>query len=296
MSTSELMSKINRNDFLTKEIADDQTMTRSDGMQNALILGAIGNLITNLPRLLGVALFLVIWECAPRFELIDPTFIPSFSTVAKAWVNLLVSGELILHIVASLKRSALGFGLALLLALPLGLLLGWFKKFEYYLDALLQTFRQTSILALFPVFILLFGIGEVSKVAIVFWGASWPILLNTISGVKNIDSLLVKSARSMGASQLTIFRTVVLPASIPSILTGVRLSATLSIIVLTGAEMMGASAGLGFLVFDSQAKFRIPEMFAAIATMSLVGLIVNYSIVAIEQRVARWKEDLPVGG
>jgi len=174
--------------------------------------------------------------------------------------------------------------------------LGWFKKFECYLDALLQTFRQTSILALFPVFILLFGIGEVSKVAIVFWGASWPILLNTISGVKNIDSLLVKSARSMGASQLTIFRTVVLPASIPSILTGVRLSATLSIIVLTGAEMMGASAGLGFLVFDSQAKFRIPEMFAAIATMSLVGLIVNYSIVAIEQKVARWKEDLPVGG
>jgi len=91
MSAYELMSKINRNDFLTEEIAGDQTAVRSGGKQNALILGKIGNLITNLPRLLGVALFLVLWECAPRFELIDPTFIPSFSTVAKAWINLLVS-------------------------------------------------------------------------------------------------------------------------------------------------------------------------------------------------------------
>jgi NitT/TauT family transport system permease protein len=250
----------------------------------------------NLPRLLGVAVFLLIWEIAPRLGLIDATFIPAFSTVMIAWFNLLISGELILHILASLQRSVLGFGLALALALPAGLLLGWFKRLEYYVDALLQTFRQTSILALFPVFILLFGIGEVSKIAIVFWGAAWPILLNTISGVKNIDPLLIKSARSMGASQVTIFLKVVLPASIPSILTGVRLSATFSIIVLTGAEMLGANAGLGFLVFDSQAKFRVPEMFAAILTMSLLGLVVNYSIVAIERRVARWKEDLPAGG
>jgi len=99
----------------------------------------------------------------------------------------------------------------------------------------------------------------------------------------------------MGASQFTIFEKVVLPSAIPSILTGIRLSATLSIIVLTAAEMMGANAGLGFLVFDSQGKFRIPEMFAAIITMSMLGLIVNYSIVAIEKRVARWKEELPVG-
>jgi NitT/TauT family transport system permease protein len=213
----------------------------------------------------------------------------------KAWFDLLFSGELIVHILVSLKRSLLGFGLGMIVALSLGLMIGWFKKFEYYVDALLQTFRQTSILALFPVFILLFGIGEVSKIAIVFWGVLWPILLNTVTGVKNTDPLLIKSARSMGASQFTIFEKVVLPSAIPSILTGIRLSATLSIIVLTAAEMMGANAGLGFLVFDSQGKFRIPEMFAAIITMSMLGLIVNYSIVAIEKRVARWKEELPVG-
>lgn len=262
---------------------------------NNIVFSKVKDIIVSLPRLLGVAVFLLLWEMAPRIGLADPTFIPSFSTVMKAWFDLLISGELIMHILVSLKRSLLGFGLGMIVALSLGLMIGWFKKFEYYVDALLQTFRQTSILALFPVFILLFGIGEVSKIAIVFWGVLWPILLNTVTGVKNTDPLLIKSARSMGASQFTIFEKVVLPSAIPSILTGIRLSATLSIIVLTAAEMMGANAGLGFLVFDSQGKFRIPQMFAAIITMSMLGLIVNYSIVAIEKRVARWKEELPVG-
>lgn len=248
-----------------------------------------------LPRLLGVVIFLLIWEISPRAGLADPTFLPPYSEVAKAFFNLLITGELVKHLLVSCTCSVIGFSIGLIVAVPLGLVIGWFKKFEFYVDALLQTFRQTSVLSLFPVFILLFGIGEVSKIAIIFWGVVWPILLNTITGVKNVDPLLIKSSRSMGASQMTIFSKVVLPAAFPSILTGIRLSATLSIIILTAAEMMGANAGLGYLVYDSEVKFRIPNMYAAIITMSLLGLSVNYAIVAIEKKATRWKEELPLG-
>jgi len=152
----------------------------------------------NLRSLLGVVVFLALWELAPRLEWIDATFLPPFTTVADAFFNLFTTGEMAKHLGISLFRALTGFGLATVIAVPLGLLIGWFAKFEFYVDPLLQTFRQTSVLALFPVFILFFGIGEVSKIAIILWGTIWAILLNTISGVKNVDPLLIKSARMWG--------------------------------------------------------------------------------------------------
>ena len=240
-------------------------------------------------RLAAIVSFLLVWEIAPRIGLADPVFLPPFTKVLAAFWDLLRSGELITHIAQSVRRSVLGFSLGLLVSVPLGLLIGWFPRFEEFIDPLLQTFRQTSTLALFPVFILFFGIGEISKVAIIFWGVQWAILLNTIAGVKNVDPLLIKAARSMGTSSLEIFIKVIIPAAIPSIFTGVRLSATTSILILIAAEMMGANSGLGFLLYDSEVKYKIPTMYAAIMTMSLLGLLLNYSLVAIEKRITHWK-------
>ncbi|SDL86065.1 NitT/TauT family transport system permease protein [Dendrosporobacter quercicolus] len=246
-------------------------------------------------RILSVLLFLLIWEIAPRVGLVDTIFLPPFSKVAVAFWELLVTGEIFTHVVISIRRSLLGFGLGLCVAIPLGLIIGWFKEFERFIDPLMQTFRQTSTLALFPVFMLLFGIGEVSKVAIIFWGVQWAVLLNTISGVKNVDPLLIKAARSMGISSAALFLKIILPASVPSILTGVRLSATTSILILIAAEMLGANSGLGYLLFFAEANFLIPQMYAAIITMSILGLIVNYSLVAFERRLTGWKEEVPAG-
>jgi len=217
-----------------------------------------------LYRISSVLLFLGIWE-------------------------LVSTGELFGHIAISLSRLALGFILGISIAIPMGLFIGWFRGFERFIDPLMQTFRQTSTLALFPVFMLLFGIGETSKVAVIFWGVQWAVLLNTISGVKNIDPLLVKAARSMGVPAHTLFRKVIFPAALPSILTGIRLSATTSILVLIAAEMLGANSGLGYLIFFAEANFLVPKMYAAIITMSMLGLIVNYSLVALEKRVLHWK-------
>jgi NitT/TauT family transport system permease protein len=240
----------------------------------------------------AIVAFLGLWELLPRLDWVSRSFLPPFSEVVRYLAGSLASGDLTRHILISLGRSAAGFSLALLVALPLGFLLGWFSGFERYVDPLLQLFRQTSAFALFPLFILLLGIGETSKVAIIFYGAQWPILLNTISGVKNVDPLLVKSARSMGVGHFDLFRKVVLPAALPTIFTGLRLAASFSILIIVAAETMGASAGLGYVLTNSQYNFDLPRMYAAIVTLALIGLGTNYLLVWLERRLTGWKQDI----
>ncbi|WP_037351347.1 ABC transporter permease [Anaeroarcus burkinensis] len=240
-------------------------------------------------RGVGLVAFFALWEFLPRAGLVDQTFFSPPSLVLQALVSLVKSGAIWPHVESSLQRSFLGLGLSILLGTSLGIFLGWFKRLEYLVDPVLQTFRQLPSLALFPVFILFFGIGELSKVTIIFWASLWPILLNTINGVKNVDKILLDSAKSLGASQRFIFLKVVLPAAVPEIMTGIRLGGAHSVVALVAAEMIGAEAGLGFLVFYSQETFKVPNMFAAIVCLALVGLALNYLLVFIEARLTRWK-------
>lgn len=241
-------------------------------------------------KVVAILVFLGLWQLLPTVGIIKPNFLPPLSNVVLTLVGLVRSGELERHILISLQRSAIGFGLALAIGISLGLAIGWYKGVERSVDPLLQIFRQLSPLALFPLFILFFGIGEISKVAVIAFACLWPILLNTISGVKEVDPLLIKSARSMGASNLDLFQKIILPAATPSILTGLRLSGSLAVILLIAAEMIGASAGLGFLVLDTQYKFEVPKMYAAIVTIALLGLAVNYGFVWLGRRMTAWKE------
>lgn len=245
-----------------------------------------------LKSMVAILIFLFMWELMPRIGIINAAFLPPMSEVVVAFWSLTVSGELMEHIFISLQRAITGFGLSLIIALPLGIALGWYKGFEKFLDPLLQTFRQTSALALFPVFILFFGIGEISKFAIVFWATLWPVLLSTVSGVKYVDSLLIKSARAMAVSDIMLFQKVILPAAVPSIMTGIRLGATSSILVLVAAEMIGAKSGVGFLIINSQYNFEIPKMYVAIVTLALLGLAYNYILVWLEKKVTAWKEEV----
>ncbi len=240
--------------------------------------------------MVAIGAFLVVWEALPRLGLIDTFLLPPVSVVLKKLFSLAFSGDLNGHLMSSLRRSLSGFGLSIAIGIPLGVCMGWFKRFEKLVDPLLQVFRNTSILALFPVFILIFGLGEVSKVAIIFWGTIWPTLLNTISGVKSTDPLLVKSARSMGVSQIVLFWKVVIPAALPSILTGIRLSAANAVLILVAAEMLGANSGLGFFIFYSEQAYAIPEMYAGIVAISILGCMVNYTLIGFERRLTGWKE------
>lgn len=236
-------------------------------------------------------LFFVVWEVAPRIGLVDPAFFPAFSEVAAAWWNMLLSNELFSHFSASITRSIAGFGLAIAIAIPLGLIIGWYPIARDLLNPILELFRNTAALALLPVFILLLGIGETSKIAIVFFACTWPILLNTIAAVRNVDPLLIKSARSMNISSFSLFYKVILPASIPTMFTGIRMAGTGAILVLIAAEMVGAKEGLGYFITYSQYNFMIPEMYAGILTISILGLLINYGLLALEKRLSRWKQD-----
>lgn len=242
---------------------------------------------------LGIVVFALAWELLPRTGLVSANFLPPLSAVIATLYDLVVSGEIARHVAISLQRSALGFGFAVLISVPLGIALGWYTLVDRLVDPLLQVFRQLSPFALFPLFILFFGIGELSKVVVIAFACQWPVLLNTIGGVKEVDPLLIKSARSMGLSSGQLFRKVVLPAALPAILTGLRLAASMSLILLIAAEMIGASAGLGFLIIDSQYKFQVPTMYAAIMTIAAIGLIANLVFVIVGRRLTAWKEEVP---
>ncbi|MEW2081818.1 ABC transporter permease [Streptomyces sp. NPDC005283] len=246
-------------------------------------------LLTLLTRTAAIAALLAVWESAPRLGLVDRTFLPPFSEVAVAWWQLLLDGQLAEHTQASLQRSFTGFALAVVIAVPLGLLIGWYRPLAQLLGPLLEVFRNTAALALLPVFVLLLGIGETSKVSIVLYACTWPILLNTISAVSSVDPTLLRLARSMDLPAPRIFQKVILPASVPTVFTGIRLAGAVAILVLVAAEMVGAKAGLGYLVNASQFNFAIPDMYAGIITISAIGVAFNQLLVALERRFTSWR-------
>ncbi|MEV6596311.1 ABC transporter permease [Actinoplanes sp. NPDC051346] len=247
------------------------------------LAGAIGG------RVAAIAVLALVWETLPRLGVVDATFLPPLSEVLVAWWQLLLSGELGAHIQASLSRSLSGFALAVAAAIPLGLVIGWYRPVANLLNPLLELFRNTAALALLPVFVLILGLGETSKIAIIFYACAWPILLNTVTAVRTVDPLLIKSARSLGLGPLRLFQKIVLPAAVPAIFTGIRLAGAFSILILIAAEMVGAKAGLGYLINYAQYNFAIPDMYAGIITISAIGLVVNQLLLAVEHRFSTWR-------
>ncbi len=240
-------------------------------------------------RSVAIAVLAAVWEVFPRLNLVDATFLPPLSQVLQAWWGLATDGELAQHVQASMVRSLSGLGLAIVLAVPPGLLIGWYKPVAVILNPLLEVFRNTAALALMPVFVLILGLGETSKISIIVYGCAWPILLNTISGVRTVDPLLVKSARSMGLAPLRLFQKVILPAAVPTIFTGIRLAGAYSILILIAAELAGAKAGLGYLINYAQQNFDIGAMYAGIITISAIGVAINQSLVHLERRFSTWR-------
>lgn len=232
--------------------------------------------------------FLLAWQLASKFGWFNSAVLPPIDSIVIALWNGVVGGSLLDDIAISLQRSGTAFIGAVLVAVPLGLLMGQVRAVENALDPILQLFRQTSALALYPVFILLLGLGEASKVFVIFWATLFPLLLSTIGGVKEVDPKLVEMARVYGASRLAVFRRVILPGAVPSIFVGLRLSATTALLLLIASEMIGANKGIGFQVMNAQYNFQIPQMFAAILLLAGLGLGSNYLLVFLQRRLCRW--------
>ena len=264
---------------------------QGDGPGTSVLASRVRGLLRKFLARYGVILsFLLLWQVASTRGWVNPAVFPPLDQIVAALWNGLASGALLDDIAISFQRSGIAFVAAVVVGIPLGLFMGQIRPVEQALDPILQLFRQTSALALYPVFILLLGLGETSKVFVIFWATLFPILLATIGGVKEVDKKLIEMARTYGAGSLTIFRRVILPAAVPAIFVGLRLSATTALLLLIAAEMIGANKGIGFQVMNAQYNFQIPLMFAAILLLAFLGLAANALLVVLQRRLCRWSQ------
>jgi NitT/TauT family transport system permease protein len=242
-------------------------------------------------KYIAIALFLLLWEVAPRLGWINRAFLPPFSEIIAHGYAFAISGKLLPHVVVSLERALGGFALGVVTAVPLGILLGWYEPLERYLNPLLQLLRQFNAISLLPIFIMFLGVGYFTKVVIIYWVVLWPILLSTTSGVKYVDPILVKYGRSLSLSDWQIFTKIVGPSAVSSIISGMRLAATYSFLVLVVSEQVGASSGLGYLVGNAQYLMGIHMLYVALLLLVILGFSANQLLVYLEKRLTRWNVD-----
>lgn len=219
-----------------------------------------------------VILFIA-WELASRA--MSPEFLPGPIATFKGLKELALAGTLWADIKISMIRVGIGWGRALLIAIPLGLLIGRFKVVKSIVEPLINFFRFIPAIGFLTLFLMWFGVGEESKLVLITYAAVFPIIINTIAGVASIDPVKYQAAQSLGANPIYTFFTVTVPGAIPNILTGVRLGLSSAIISIVAAEMLAASEGLGYLIFTSRLYYRTDWIFAGIIVLGIIGFLAD---------------------
>lgn len=244
-----------------------------------------------LLRWSGVTVFLLLWETAPRAGWVDPYFAPPFSAVLGALGRLAAEGTLASHLLVSAWRGLSGLAVAVAVGVPAGFLLGRrFLRAGEALEPLLRLLSQVNPFTLLPLFLLFFGIGETAKIAVIGWVSLWPILFYTATAARTVDPLLVKTARSLGVNGTELYRAVLLPGALPTLFTGVRIGSGLVFFMLVAAEMLGANAGVGWLVHNSAMNFQIPRLYAGAVAIIFLGYALNRGLITLEQGLFAWRE------
>lgn len=222
----------------------------------------------------AVLSFVLGWQLASTY-LVDPFFLPPPSEVLGGFWELLADGTLLGHIVASLGRILVGWVAGSALAIPLGLFAGLSRLGRAVLDPFIHFFRFVPAIALITLFIVWFGTGETSKIALVLYATSFTTMVNTATGVAAIPPDKIHAARILGASPRQVFAWVVIPASVPYIFLGMRLALATSFLVIVAAEIVAANSGLGFLIWNSRLYFAIDWLFAGIVTIGILGFLAD---------------------
>jgi ABC-type nitrate/sulfonate/bicarbonate transport system permease component len=241
-------------------------------------------------RMLSPLVVLVLWEIIGQLKLVDPIFLPAPSAILKQFFIMVRSGELFIHIGFSMGRMIAGFSLACIVGVLLGVTMAWFRLIDRIFEPLIDLMRPVSPLAILPLAILWLGIGAYSKIFIIFYGALFPILLNTYAGIKGVDKVTVDAARTLGATRLELLFKVAIPSALPIILTGVRIGSTIAMIVVVASEMVAASAGLGYLILTAEQVYKTEEMFVGIICISLLGFGLDRLIKYIRGKITWYTE------
>lgn len=239
--------------------------------------------------LLPIVGLLVAWELAARLALINPALLPPPSVVIPVLAQLLVSGDFLMPLAHTLSLMFVGYFIACVSGCALGLAMGSSKTLYDLLEPVTEIVRPIPKAALLPPLFLFLGMGLATKLTIVALAAFFPVLINTVQAVRGIDPIAVNTARTFGYSPLrTLFR-VVLPASLPMIFSGMRISLGLALILVVLAEMLVDSNGIGYVILDMQRSFRVSEMYAWIVILAALGIALNLLFEALERRLLPWR-------
>ncbi len=248
-----------------------------------------------LRNFVGPILFILAWETITRLELVSYFALPPFSIAVRTLFSLIIKGTVFIHIAYSLYRSLSGLFIAILLGVVLGVVIGLSRWGKLIAGPIFEMLRPISPVALVSVGLFWFGLGSPSIIFATAWGCFFPVVLNTINGVRDVNNIYLLSAMSMGADSKTILREVILPSALPSILTGIRISTGISLIVIIAGEMMfAAKSGLGFLLIDGYYRHEPEKVYAIIIIIGLLGALLNTIIVKFQDRVLRWRKGLTI--
>ena len=237
----------------------------------------------------GIVAILVLWQIAWSLGWISPLFFSGPSAIARRFIEMVQSGELQSNASFSGKNFLFGFVIAVLVAVPAGIVIGWYRRLGIALNPLLNAFYATPRIALYPLIIIWFGIGSGSAVFLVFLASAMPILLNTIAGVRNIDSDLLRAARAFCATDRQIFVTVALPSSVPFILTGVRQAVAHGLIAVIIAELTAGNHGIGFMIAQAGQTFATDTLLVGVLLTSFAGMLLSWLTERLERYFQRWR-------
>jgi NitT/TauT family transport system permease protein len=243
-------------------------------------------------NILSIFSLVLLWEVAGRS--FDSSLIHPASKIAAAWWKLLASGKLLPNLGTSLVTMVAGFALAVLLGVFIGLLMGRFRAVEHFLDLYINSLMSAPTTAFVPVLIMWFGLGVESRIAVVFLFAFFVIVINTMTGVKQVDNVLLEMARSFGGKEREIFFKIVLPAALPAILAGIRLGMGRAVKGMVTAEMLLTLTGIGGMIMQYGSSFATDALFAVILTVLIVAIFTMKLVQKIDQRLTGWKVEIAV--
>lgn len=241
-----------------------------------------------LTALILPIMILVVWSLLTSFNIIPEYVLPSPGDVWGSFLGLVGTNVLLIDTIATLSRVITGLIVAAAIAIPLGIILGWSKKAEHFSDLTIQVLRPIPPLAWIPFAMLWFGLGFESAVFIIFIGTFFPVLINTIDGVKRINKVFVESAYTLGASERQVLSKVIMPASLPSIFTGLRVGIGIGLMCTVAAEMIAVNSGLGYFIMQSMNLINTGDVIVGMLIIGIIGFLMDFSFKKAEHRYILW--------
>lgn len=233
-------------------------------------------------------IILLAWSLLTSFNIIPAYILPSPADVWNSFLSLLGTNVLIIDTIVTLSRVITGLIIAAVVAIPLGIIIGWSKKAENLSDLTIQILRPIPPLAWIPFAMLWFGLGFQSAVFIIFIGTFFPVLINTIDGVKRINKVFIESAYTLGASERQILSKVIMPASLPSIFTGLRIGIGIGLMCTVAAEMIAVNSGLGYFIMQSMNLINTGDVIVGMLIIGIIGFLMDYTFKKAERRYILW--------